>query len=81
MTEITQLRRIVSQQPLEVEKQVSTFWIEDKQGLTYVKMREKIFLTQGPPPCRFKLERKMNPFWKLEMQGHNISQKQESPKL
>ena len=58
MTEITQLRRIVSQQPLEVEKQVSTFWKEDEQGLTYVKMREKIFLTQGPPPVALNLKEK-----------------------
>ena len=73
MTEITQLRRIVSQQPLGVEKQVSTFWKEDEQGCNICENERKDFFTQGPPPCRLKVERKMNPLGKPEMQGHNMS--------
>ena len=58
---MTQLRRIISQQPLGLERQVSTFWKEDEQGYNISENERNSFFTQSPPPSR------LNPteFWQF----------------
>ena len=47
---MTQLRQIISQQPLRVERQVSPFWKENEQGYNICENGREYFFDPGTPP-------------------------------